>query len=60
MQPARIPLSIIQGATLRDTLRIMQPRFEYRAISAIASTAPALLILTHSTKTIHSTHEQPI
>lgn len=47
MQPARIPLSIIQGATLRDTLRIMQPRFEYRAITAIASTAPVQLTCTH-------------
>lgn len=47
MQPARIPLSIIQGATLRDTLRIMQPRFEYRAITAIASTAPVRLTVAH-------------
>jgi len=47
MQPARIPLSIIQGATLRDTLRIMQPRFEYRAITAIASTAPVQLTCAH-------------
>jgi len=47
MQPARIPLSIIQGATLRDTLRLMQPRFEYRAITAIAATAPVRLTCAH-------------
>jgi hypothetical protein len=47
MQPARIPLSIIQGATLRDTLRIMQPRFEYRPITAISRTAPVQLTCAH-------------
>jgi hypothetical protein len=48
MQPATIPLRIIQGATLRDTLRIMQPRLEYRPITAIASTAPVRLTVDHS------------
>jgi len=47
MQPARIPLTIIQGATLSDTLRIMQPRYEYRPITAIASTAPVRLTVAH-------------
>jgi hypothetical protein len=47
MQPARIPLSIIQGATLSDTLRIMQPRYEYRPVTAIASTAPVRLTCAH-------------
>lgn len=47
MQPASIPLVIIQGATLRDTLRIMQPRFVYRPIGAIAATAPVRLTVEH-------------
>ena len=47
MQPARQALTIIQGATLRDTLRIMQPRFLYRPITAIAATAPVRLTCDH-------------
>lgn len=47
MHPATIPLKIVQGATLRDTLRIMQPRFEYRTITATASTAPVRLTVEH-------------
>lgn len=47
MTPALAPLKIIQGATLRDTLRIMQPRFVYRPITAIAATAPVRLTCAH-------------
>lgn len=47
MQPARIPLLIIQGSTLRDTLRVMQPKFVYRAITAISATAPVQLTCEH-------------
>ena len=47
MQPARIPLCIIQGATLRDTLRIMQPTFVYRAITSLAPTAPVQITCDH-------------
>lgn len=47
MTPALVPLKIIQGATLRDTLRIMQPRFVYRPITAIAATAPVRLTCDH-------------
>lgn len=47
MQPAKHDLKIVQGATLRDTIRIMQPRFEYKPITAIASTAPVRLTVEH-------------
>lgn len=47
MQPARLDLPIIQGATLRQVLRIMQPVLEYRAITAIAPTAPVQLTVDH-------------
>lgn len=47
MQPAKLDLNIVQGATLRDTIRIMQPRYEYKPITAIASTAPVRLTVEH-------------
>ena len=47
MQPAKVTLGIVQGATLRETIRIMQSQFEYRAIDGIAATAPAVLALDH-------------
>ena len=47
MQPANVPLNIVQGATLRDTLRIMQPTFVYRAITQIEATAPVRLKVDH-------------
>lgn len=47
MQPARIPLLIIQGSTLRDTLRVMQPKLVYRPITAISATAPVQLTCDH-------------
>lgn len=47
MQPAKLDLKIVQGATLRDTLRIMQPRYEYRPITAIAASAPVQLTVDH-------------
>ena len=42
MQPARQDLPVTPGTTYRDTVRIMQPEFEYRPISSIAG-APVLL-----------------
>lgn len=43
MQPACIPLRLVRGATYRDTRRFMQPRREYRDISAVEPTAPLRL-----------------
>ena len=43
MQPARLDLRIIQGATLRKPLLLMQPRYEYRPITVIQKTAPLQL-----------------
>jgi hypothetical protein len=43
MTPARLDLQIIQGATLRKPLLLMQPVYQYHAISAIQQTAPLLL-----------------
>ncbi|WP_405120752.1 hypothetical protein [Pseudomonas leptonychotis] len=42
MQPACQNLSIVPGTTYRDTARLMQPAFAYRAITVIAG-APVLL-----------------
>ncbi|NWD49011.1 hypothetical protein [Pseudomonas gingeri] len=42
MQPARTDLRVTPGVTYRDTLRIMQPDYAYRVISAVAG-APAVL-----------------
>ena len=47
MTPARLDLAIIQGATLRTVLRIMQPRMVYRPITAIAPSAPVRLTVDH-------------
>lgn len=46
MQPAKLDLHIVQGATLRDTLRLMQPRLEYRPITEIGG-SPLLLTVDH-------------
>jgi hypothetical protein len=46
MQPARLDLRIIQGATLRKPLLLMQPSYVYRPISAIQKTAPVRLTVT--------------
>lgn len=46
MQPANLDLHIVQGSTLRDTLRLMQPRYEYRPISAIGG-SPVRLTVDH-------------
>lgn len=43
MQPACVPLRLIQGATFRDTLRLSQPLFVYKAIQTIQSVAPVRL-----------------
>jgi hypothetical protein len=42
MQPARQDLPVIPGTTYRDTVRIMQPVYQYRDITGIAG-APAVL-----------------
>lgn len=46
MQPAKLDLHIVQGATLRDTLRLMQPRLEYRPITSIVG-SPVRLTVEH-------------
>jgi len=46
MQPAKHDLHIVQGSTLRDTLRLMQPRYEYRPITAIGG-SPVRLTVDH-------------
>lgn len=46
MQPAKLDLHIVQGATLRDTLRLMQPRYEYRPITGISG-SPLRLTVDH-------------
>jgi len=43
MQPACLPMRLVRGATYRDTRRLMQPRREYRPVTAIAATAPLRL-----------------
>lgn len=43
MQPANVPLCLIPGTTHRSTLRVMQPQFEYRQVTAIQSSAPVRL-----------------
>ena len=46
MQPAKLDLHIVQGSTLRDTLRLMQPRLEYRPITALGG-SPLRLTVDH-------------
>lgn len=43
MQPACAALRIVRSATLRNTLRLMQPRREYREITGIDPSAPLRL-----------------
>ena len=46
MQPASQDLPIIQGTTYRDTVRLMQPRYEYRPITALGG-SPLRLTVDH-------------
>lgn len=46
MQPAKHDLHIVQGSTLRDTLRLMQPRYEYRPITELGG-SPLRLTVDH-------------
>jgi hypothetical protein len=46
MQPAKLDLHIVQGSTLRDTLRLMQPRYEYRPITSLGG-SPLRLTVDH-------------
>lgn len=43
MQPARLDLPVVQGATNRKPLLLMQPRYVYHPITAVQTTAPLLL-----------------
>lgn len=45
MQPACLPLRLIQGATYRDTLRLSQPTLVYKAIQSIPAEAPVRLVV---------------
>lgn len=47
MQPAIVPLQIVQGATLRESIRVMQSQFEFKPIAGISSTAPVRLDVAH-------------
>lgn len=47
MQPANIALSIVRGATLSESIRVMQSHLEYRPISKISDTAPVRLSVNH-------------
>lgn len=40
MQPARLPLRVIRGVTLNETLRLMQPSRVYKPIESIEPSAP--------------------
>ena len=42
MQPARQDLPVVPGTTYRDTVRLMQPEYAYKQITAISG-APAVL-----------------
>jgi len=46
MQPACLDLSIIPGTTYRDTVRLMQPEFAYKPITALGG-APLRLTVQH-------------
>ncbi|UVO19602.1 hypothetical protein [Stutzerimonas stutzeri] len=46
MQPAKLDLAIIHGTTLRDPLRLMQPRYEYRPITSLGG-SPLRLTVDH-------------
>ncbi len=46
MQPAKHDLHIVQGSTLSDILRLMQPRYEYRPITALGG-SPLRLTVDH-------------
>lgn len=43
MQPARLDLPVIPGATLNQPLLLMQPVYQYRPITGLAGTAPVRL-----------------
>lgn len=47
MQPARQDLPVTPGVTYRDTLRIMQPDFAYRAIEGVAGAPTVLTVPGH-------------
>lgn len=47
MQPACQHLSIFPGTTYRDTVRLMQPAFAYRPITAISGAPVRLNVPTH-------------
>lgn len=47
MQPACQHLSIIPGTTYRDTVRLMQPSYTYRPITAIAGAPVVLTVPAH-------------
>ncbi|ROZ86903.1 hypothetical protein EF096_01970 [Pseudomonas neustonica] len=51
MQPARLDLRVNKGATFRALLRVMQPSLIYKAITAIAATAPVRLTVAHELPT---------
>lgn len=47
MQPARLDLPVTPGTTYRDTVRLMQPSFTYRPITAISGAPVVLTVPAH-------------
>lgn len=47
MTPARQDLPVIPGTTYRDTVRLMQPSYAYRAIAGIAGAPTVLTVPAH-------------
>lgn len=47
MEPARLDITLNQGAAWRKHLKIMQPVYEYKPITSINKTAPLTLTVDH-------------
>ncbi|SDS21763.1 hypothetical protein SAMN05216421_1118 [Halopseudomonas xinjiangensis] len=45
MQPANVPLRLIPGTTHRELLRVMQPTWTYKPVTAIEASAPVRLTI---------------
>ena len=45
MQPARLPLRVIRGATFNQPIRLSSPRQQWVDIQSIEATAPVLALI---------------
>lgn len=52
MKPAAIDLPIIPGTTYRDTVRLMQPAYTYKPITAIGGAPVRLTVPDHALETV--------